>query len=94
MRFHSNFELEEKIFSFWIYSKDGTDVVTAGIVGLAFVLIKAHQNTTLNVMGIKFLEVFVKKRYIFGSGILQNLKDFLFADQEAPQYAGEPYQTD
>lgn len=40
-------------------------------------------------MGIKFLEQFVKKRYIFGDGILKALKEFLFADQEAPQYAGE-----
>lgn len=78
---------------FWICSKDGSDVVTAGLVGLAFALIKAHQNTELNVMGIKFLEQFVKKRYIFGSGILKNLKEFLFADQEAPQYAGEKNST-
>lgn len=54
-------------------------------------LIKAHQNTALNEMGIKFLEKFVKKRYIFGCGILKNLKEFLFADQEAPQYAGEKF---
>lgn len=87
-KFDSNFEWEKYTILFWICSKDGTDVVTAGVVGLAFVLIKAQQNTALNVMGIKFLEQFVKKRYIFGSGILKNLTEFLFADQEAPQYAG------
>lgn len=79
----------EKLITIWICSKEGIDVVTPGVVGLAFVLIKAQQNLTLNVMGIKFLEQFVKKRHLYGDGILKTLKEFLFADQEAPQYAGE-----
>lgn len=74
---------------FLVYSKEGADVVTAGIVGLSFVLLKATQNEQLNNLGIHFLEEFLKKRHIFGSGIVKNLKEFLFADQSAPQYAGK-----
>lgn len=40
-------------------------------------------------MGIHFLEEMLKVRYRLGEGIVRNLKEFLFADQEAPQYAGE-----
>lgn len=68
-------------------SKEGTDVVTAGLVGLAYCLLKTPKNTKLHVQGIKFLESFVKKRHIFGTGVIKNICDFLLADQEAPQYA-------
>lgn len=40
-------------------------------------------------MGILFLEEMVKARHQLGYGILRNLKEFLFADQEAPQYTGK-----
>lgn len=40
-------------------------------------------------MGILFLEEMVKARHQLGYGILRNLKEFLFADQDAPQYTGQ-----
>lgn len=40
-------------------------------------------------MGMHFLEEFIKKRYQLGNGIVRSLKEFLFADQDSPQYAGK-----
>lgn len=56
---------------------------------MAFVLLKSPQYSSLNVMGILFLEEMVKARHQLGYGILRHLKEFLFADQEAPQYTGK-----
>lgn len=68
-------------------SKDGADVVTAGLIALSFTLLKAHNSSAMPILGMKFLEKFVRKRFIYGSGILKSISEFLFADQEAPQYA-------
>lgn len=62
--------------------------MTPGIIGLLFILLKASQSPQLNAMGIKSLEKFVKKRYIFGPGIIKKLKEFLFADLETLQFSG------
>lgn len=56
---------------------------------MAFVLLKTANYSPINVMGIHFLEEMLKKRHQLGSGIVRNLKEFLFADQDAPQYAGK-----
>lgn len=64
------------------------DIFTPGLVGLAFVLLKTPHYSSMNVMGILFLEEMVKARHQLGYGILRNLKEFLFADQDAPQYTG------
>lgn len=69
-----------------VYSKE--DIFTPGLVSLAFVLLKTPQYCSLNVMGIGFLEEIIKARHQLSLGILRNLKEFLFADQEAAQYAG------
>lgn len=42
-------------------------------------------------MGIQFLEEIVRARHQLSSGVLQNLQEFLFADQEAPQYGGKGF---
>lgn len=73
-------------FTDFNYSKE--DIFTPGLVGLAFVLLKTPHYSSVNVMGILFLEEMVKARHQLGYGILRNLKEFLFADQEAPQYTG------
>lgn len=65
------------------------DIFTPGLVGLAFVLLKTPHYSSVNVMGILFLEEMVKARHQLGYGILRNLKEFLFADQDAPQYTGK-----
>lgn len=67
-------------------NKEGMDVVTPGLVGLGFTLLKAKNCTILNTLGISFLEKFIKKRFVFGPGILKNVTDFLLADQESIQY--------
>lgn len=68
-------------------SKEGADVVTAGLIALSFTLLKTHNCSSLSILGMKFLEKFVRKRFIYGSGILKNISEFLFADQESPQYS-------
>lgn len=65
----------------------GMEVVTPGVVGLAFTLLKAKKQPELNLLGINFLQKFLKKRYIFGQGILRQLADLLFANPDWPQYA-------
>lgn len=65
------------------------DIFTPGLVGMAFVLLKSPNYSALNVTGILFLEEIVKARHQLGYGILRNIKEFLFADQEAPQYTGK-----
>lgn len=65
------------------------DIYTPGLVGMAFVLLKTPQYCSLNIMGITFLENILKARHQLSSGILRNLQEFLFADQEAAQYGGK-----
>lgn len=50
-------------------------------------LLKAKHNSSINAMGVLFLQKFLKKRFIFGQGIVTHLSEFLFADQDAGQYA-------
>lgn len=72
---------------FVIYSEE--DIFTPGLVGMAFILLKTPNYSNINILGIHFLEGIVKARHQLGFGILRNLKEFLFADQEAPQYTGK-----
>lgn len=65
------------------------DIFTPGLVGMAFILLKTPQYSTINVLGIHFIEEIVKSRYQLGYGILRKLKEFLFVDQAAAQYSGK-----
>lgn len=76
-----------KLFSILV-QQSKEDIFTPGLVGLAFVLLKSPQYSAINVTGIHFIEEIVKARHQLGHGILRNLKEFLFADQEAAQYGG------
>lgn len=65
----------------------GMEVVTPGVVALAFTLLKAKKQGDLNLLGMNFLQKFLKKRYIFGQGILKQLSELMYANQDAPQFA-------
>lgn len=79
-----------KIFAVLIdQSNEGMDSVTPGIVSLAFVLLKTKDNPELNVIGINFLEKFVKKRYRFGPGIVQEIVNLMIVNQDCIQYVGK-----
>lgn len=73
-------------------SLDGREIVTPGIVWLAFALLKAGPATAsdavqpLHQLAVGFLEKFVKRRFIFGAGVVKNLVDFVLADLEAVQF--------
>lgn len=80
-----------KIFSILIdQSKESSDAVTPGIVSLAFVLLKAKDSPELNTIGMSFLEKFVKKRFIFGQGIVKEIVHLMIVNQDCPQYVGKP----
>lgn len=68
-------------------SKDGKEIITPGIANLAFVLLKSTI-PSLHVIAMNVLVLFVKKRFIFGAGIIKNITDFMLADQGAQQYDG------
>lgn len=68
-------------------SKDGKEIVTPGIAGLAFVLLKSP-TPSLHAIANHMLGQFVKKRFIFGPGIIKHITDFMLADQESQQYDG------
>lgn len=79
-----------KIFAILIdQSKEGTDSVTPAIVSLAFVLLKTKDNPELNIIGMNFLETFVKKRYIFGKGIVKEIVNLMIVNHDCSQYVGK-----
>lgn len=67
-------------------SKEKMELVTPGIVALSFSLMKAKHQKNLNILGSNFIQTFVKKRSIFGAGVIENLSDFLLADHDSDQY--------
>lgn len=79
-----------KMFMILIHqSKEGMDSVTPGIVTLAFSLLKTKDNPELNGIGTNFLETFVKKRFIFGPGIVKEITNLMLVNQDCDQYVGE-----
>lgn len=64
------------------------EIVTPGIIWLAFAMLKANACPTLHHSATCFLEKFVKRRFIFGQGIVKNLVNFQLAELEAVQYSG------
>lgn len=67
-------------------SKEKMELVTPGLVALSFSLLKAKHQKNLNILGSNFIQAFVKKRSIFGAGVIENLSDFLLADHDSDQY--------
>lgn len=80
----------DKVFTILIdQSKEGMDSVTPAIVSLAFVLLKTKDCPELNAIGIGFLEKFVKKRFIFGQGIVKEIVHLMIVNQDCSQYVGK-----
>lgn len=70
-------------------NKDGKDVVTPGLVNLAFTLLKAHNAPKLNTLAITFLTKFIRRRFMFGQGIIKRIAEWMVVDQEQNQFSGD-----
>ncbi|XP_050081873.1 Fanconi anemia group I protein isoform X2 [Anopheles aquasalis] len=67
-------------------SQEGKEVVTPGIIHFAFALLLAKKQPKLHGIAIQFFQIFLKRRFIFGSGIIAKLKKFLFGDLQETQF--------
>ncbi|KAL9917468.1 Fanconi anemia complementation group I [Glossina fuscipes fuscipes] len=78
----------EQIFKVLIdQNKDGKDMVTPGLVNLVFVLLKSKQNPSLQQKAINFLTKFIRKRFIFGHGIIKKLAEWMIVEPDQNQYS-------
>ncbi|XP_075166591.1 Fanconi anemia complementation group I [Haematobia irritans] len=78
----------EQIFTVLIdQNKDGKDTITPGLVNLSFVLLKAKNSPQLNELAIGFLTKFIRKRFVFGQGIVKRLAEWMVIEQEQNQYS-------
>ncbi|KNC26166.1 hypothetical protein FF38_06697 [Lucilia cuprina] len=68
-------------------NKDGKDTVTPGLVNLVFVLLKTKNNPKLNELAIGFLTKFIRKRFVFGQGIVKRLAEWMIVEQDQNQYS-------
>ncbi|KAL5278237.1 FANCI family protein [Megaselia abdita] len=68
-------------------NKDGRDVITPGLVNFMFLLLKDKKSHQLNNIAIGFLTRFIRKRFIFGQGIIKKLADWMIVEQDSPQYS-------
>uniref|UniRef100_A0A1A9ZCX7 Fanconi anemia group I protein n=1 Tax=Glossina pallidipes TaxID=7398 RepID=A0A1A9ZCX7_GLOPL len=68
-------------------NKDGKDMVTPGLINLVFVLLKTKQNPSLQQKAINFLTKFIRKRFIFGHGIIKKLAEWMIVDPDQNQYS-------
>nr|XP_019560353.2 LOW QUALITY PROTEIN: Fanconi anemia group I protein [Aedes albopictus] len=69
------------------HSQEGMEVVTPGVIHFAFALLIAKKQPKLHAIAISFLQNFVKKRFIFGNGIVGKLKQYLFAELDSMQFS-------
>uniref|UniRef100_A0A182MHL8 Fanconi anemia group I protein n=1 Tax=Anopheles culicifacies TaxID=139723 RepID=A0A182MHL8_9DIPT len=67
-------------------SQEGKEVVTPGLINFAFALLLAKKQTKLHSIAINFFQLFIKRRFIFGNGIIAKIKKYLFADLEETQF--------
>uniref|UniRef100_A0A182TNZ2 Fanconi anemia group I protein n=1 Tax=Anopheles melas TaxID=34690 RepID=A0A182TNZ2_9DIPT len=67
-------------------SQEGKEVVTPGLINFAFALLLAKKQPKLHAIAINFFQLFIKRRFIFGSGIIAKIKKYLFADLEESQF--------
>ncbi|XP_030375244.1 Fanconi anemia group I protein [Scaptodrosophila lebanonensis] len=78
----------EQVFQVLIdQNKDGKDMITPGLINLAFVLLKAKQSPTLNALAMTFLSKFIRRRFIFGQGIIDRIAEWMLVDQEQHQFS-------
>lgn len=80
----------EQLFTVLIdQNKDGKDTVTPGLVNLVFVLLKTKNCPQLNDLAIGFLTKFIRKRFVFGQGIVKRLAEWMIVEQDQKQYSGK-----
>ncbi|XP_060654538.1 Fanconi anemia group I protein [Drosophila nasuta] len=68
-------------------NKDGKDVITPGLVHLAFTLLKAQNSPKLNTLAITFLTKFIRRRFMFGQGIIKRIAEWMVVDQVQNQFS-------
>lgn len=80
----------EQLFTVLIdQNKVGRETVTPGLVNLAFILLRHRNNSQSQQLAIKFLMKFIRKRFIFGQGIVKKLTEWMIVEQDQNQYAGK-----
>lgn len=70
-------------------NKNGQDVITPGLVSFAFTLLKTKNNVPLNSLAIRFLTKFIRKRFVFGHGIVKKLAEWMIVEQDQFQFGGK-----
>ncbi|XP_037947703.1 Fanconi anemia group I protein [Teleopsis dalmanni] len=68
-------------------NKDGKDIITPGLLNLVFVLLKTKNALTLHSLAIGFLTRFIRKRFVFGQGIVEKIAKWLVVEQDQYQYS-------
>ncbi|XP_014090241.2 Fanconi anemia group I protein homolog isoform X3 [Bactrocera oleae] len=74
-------------------NKNGQDVITPGLVNLAFTLLKTKNNVPLNSLAMRFLTKFIRKRFVFGHGIVKKLAEWMMVEQDQFQFGGKSQTT-
>lgn len=85
---HRHVDLQQVFTVLIDQNKDGKDVITPGLVNLAFTLLKAQNAPRLNTLAITFLTKFIRRRFMFGQGIIKRIAEWMVVDQEQNQYSG------
>ncbi|XP_017066246.1 Fanconi anemia group I protein [Drosophila eugracilis] len=67
-------------------NKDGKDVITPGLVHLIFYLLKS-QSPKMHTLAITFLTKFIRKRFIFGQGIIKLISEWMIVYQDQNQFS-------
>ncbi|KAH8253655.1 hypothetical protein KR032_006379 [Drosophila birchii] len=67
-------------------NKDGKDVITPGLVHLIFYLLKSH-SPKMHTLSITFLTKFIRKRFIFGQGIIKLISKWMIVYQDQNQFS-------
>ncbi|XP_004534830.1 Fanconi anemia group I protein isoform X2 [Ceratitis capitata] len=67
-------------------NKQGQDVITPGLVSMAFTLLKTKNNGPLNSLAMHFFTKFIRKRFIFGKGVVKKLAEWMILEQDQYQF--------
>ncbi|KAI8035735.1 hypothetical protein M5D96_011485 [Drosophila gunungcola] len=67
-------------------NKEGKDVITPGLVQLVFYLLKSH-TPKMHALAITFLTKFIRKRFIFGQGIVKLISEWMIVYQDQNQFS-------
>ncbi|KAH8277898.1 hypothetical protein KR018_009894, partial [Drosophila ironensis] len=67
-------------------NQDGKDVITPGLVHLVFCLLKSN-SPKLHSLAFTFLTKFIRKRFIFGQGVIKLIADWMIIHQNQSQFS-------